>query len=59
MIMVFSHQDKDLLIDKGFRFISEQTLGNQIGFIFDDKNKLNFEQELNGIKFVKTNKLCF
>lgn len=55
-IMVFSEEDKNLLLGLGNRFICEQDFGEQKGYVFD-KSKINFEN--NDIQYVEITQLNF
>lgn len=52
--MVFKN-DKDKLINKGYKLICEQKMGNGTGYIFKDNKKINFEEE--NIQHFKINKI--
>lgn len=53
-VMVFKN-DKDKLINKGYKLICEQKMGNGTGYIFKDNKKINFEKE--NIQHFKINKI--
>lgn len=57
MIQVFSIEDKGKLIKNGFKFITEQKLGENTVYVFENNNKLNFSN-LN-VKYRLSNKLYF
>lgn len=57
LLQVFNKVDKEKLIQNGCRFITEQKLGNNIVYVFENKNKLNFSEL--GVKVRFTNKLYF
>ncbi|MEO2601053.1 hypothetical protein [Clostridium butyricum] len=54
--IVFSKEDRDLLISKGEIYLGEQNLG-QTGYIFKKIKNINFEK-LN-IKQIETNDMVF
>lgn len=57
LLQVFNKVDKEKLIQNGCRFITEQKLGDNIVYVFENKNKLNFSEL--GVKVRFTNKLYF
>lgn len=57
LLQAFSKEDKEKLIQNGCKFITEQKLGNNIVYVFESKNKLNFSDL--GVKVRFTNKLYF
>jgi len=57
LLQVFSQKDKEKLIQDGFKFITEQKLGDNIVYVFEADNKLNFSDL--DIKARFTNKLYF
>lgn len=57
LLQVFSKEDKEKLIQNNCRFITEQKLGDNIVYVFEAKNKLNFSKL--GVKVRFTNKLYF
>ena len=42
LLQVFSQKDKEKLIQCGCKFITEQKLGDNIVYVFEADNKLNF-----------------
>lgn len=57
LVQVFSIEDRDKLISNGYRFITEQKLGDVVAYVFENNNKLKFGDL--GIKAKFTNKLYF
>lgn len=57
LLQVFNKVDKEKLIQNGCRFITEQKLGDNIVYVFENKNKLNFSEL--GVKVRFTNELYF
>lgn len=57
LLQVFSEEDKEKLIQSGCTFITEQKLGDNIVYVFENKDKLNFSDL--GVKARFTNKLYF
>ena len=57
LLQAFNKKDKEKLIQNGCKFITEQKIGNDVVYIFENKNKLNFSEL--GIKVKLTNKLYF
>lgn len=57
ILQVFTLEDKNNLIEKGFRFICENQLGDITVYSFE-QNKLRFES-LKNMKYKLTNKLYF
>lgn len=57
LLQVFNTEDKEKLIQNDCRFITEQKLGDNIVYVFEGKNKLNFSEL--GVKVRFTNKLYF
>lgn len=57
LLQVFNKEDKEKLIQNGCKFITEQKLGDNIVYVFENKNKLNFSNL--GINARFTNKLYF
>ena len=58
-IQVFSLEDKEELIKKGFNFMFEQKIGDKIVYVFEC-HKIKFsEEDLKGIKYRITNKMYF
>lgn len=57
LVQVFSLQDKEKLINNGYKFITEQQLGNVVAYIFEDNKQLKFSDL--GVKAKFTNKLYF
>lgn len=56
-LQVFNKEDKGKLIQNGCKFITEQKLGDNIVYVFENENKLNFSGL--GINARFTNKLYF
>lgn len=57
LLQAFSKEDKEKLIQNGCKFITEQKIGDNIVYVFESKNKLNFSDL--GVKIRFTNKLYF
>lgn len=57
LLQVFNQKDKEKLIQDGFKFITEQKLGDNIVYVFEVDKKLNFSDL--GVKARFTNKLYF
>lgn len=57
LLQAFSKEDKEKLIQNGCKFITEQKIGDNIVYVFESKNKLNFSDL--GVKVRFTNKLYF
>lgn len=57
LLQVFSIEDKDKLISNGYRFITEQKLGDVVVYLFENNNKLKFSDL--GVKAKFTNKMYF
>lgn len=57
LLQVFNTEDKEKLIQNDCRFITEQKLGDNIVYVFEAKDKLNFSKL--GVKVRFTNKLYF
>lgn len=57
LLQVFNKEDKEKLIQNGCKFITEQKIDDNIVYVFENKNKLNFNDL--GIKVKFTNKLYF
>lgn len=57
LVQVFSLEDKNKLIELGYRFITEQKLGDVVAYVFENNNKLKFSDL--GVKAKFTNKLYF
>lgn len=57
MIQVFSNEDKEKLQSKGLKFICEKNIGDKVVYIFEYKNKLNFD--ISDVKYNLTNRLHF
>lgn len=56
-VQVFSLEDKNELIKKDYKFITEQKLGKNTVYVFENNNKLNFSDLK--IKYKLSNKLYF
>lgn len=58
LLQVFNKEDKEKLLQSNdCKFITEQKLGDNIVYVFEAKNKLNFSDL--GVKVRFTNKLYF
>ena len=57
LIQVFNLDDKNKLIELGYKFITEQQLGNVVAYVFENNNKLKFSDL--GVKAKFTNKMYF
>lgn len=57
LIQVFTETDRDKLVQKGFKLICTQNIGDKKAYIFNINN-INFES-LSDIKYIKSNKMCF
>ena len=57
LIQVFTEIERDKLIQKGFKLICTQDIGNKKAYVFN-VNNINFEL-LSDIKYIKSNRLCF
>ena len=42
LLQAFSKEDKEKLIQNGCKFITEQKIGDNIVYVFESKNKLNY-----------------
>lgn len=56
-VYVFTELEKDKLLLNGYKFICKNKIGDNLAYIFEDNNKLNFGKE--NIKGYKTSKLYF
>lgn len=56
-VYVFTELEKDKLILNGYKFICKNKIGNNLAYVFEDNNKLNFEKEK--MKVYRTSKLYF
>lgn len=56
-IQVFSLESKNQLISQGYKFIMEQKLGENKVYVFENNNKLKFEDS--NMKYILSNKLYF
>ena len=57
LIQVFNLDDKNKLIELGYKFITEQKLGEITAYVFENNNKLKFSDL--GVKAKFTNKMYF
>ena len=57
LIQVFTEIERDKLIQKGFKLMCTQNVGDKKAYIFNATN-INFES-LSDIKYIKSNRLCF
>lgn len=57
LIQVFSLEDKEKMLNSGYRFITEQKLGDVVAYLFENNNKLKFGDL--GIKAKFTNRMTF
>lgn len=56
-LQVFNEEDKEKLTQSGCTFITEQKLGDNIVYVFENKDKLNFSDL--GVKARFTNRMYF
>ena len=56
-LVIFNDEDKNKLINQGYKLIHEDFQNGCKRFVFEDKGKLNFANE--NMKVFKTNKLYF
>lgn len=56
-VVIFNDEDKNKLINQGYKLIHEDFQNGCKRFVFEDKGKLNFADE--NMKVFKTNKLYF
>ena len=50
-------KDKEKMLNSGYRFITEQKLGDVVAYLFENNNKLKFGDL--GIKAKFTNRMTF
>ena len=56
-IYCFTPEDKQDLLQKGYKFFKEEIIGNKITYVFLNNDKLNFA--FNKDKFILTNKMNY
>lgn len=56
-IKCFTIEDKQELLQQGYKFLREESIGDKKAYVFLYDNKLNFN--LNKNKFILTNKMNF
>ena len=57
LIQVFNLDDKKKLIELGYKFITEQKLGEMVAYVCENNNKLKFSDL--GVKAKFTNRMYF
>lgn len=57
LIQVFSIEDKNKLLSKGYKFLLEQEMGGMKAYVFEDNKTLNFD--LKEVKALRSNTLYF
>ena len=56
-IYCFTPEDKQDLLQKGYKFFKEEIIGNKTTYVFLNNDKLNFV--FNKDKFILTNKMNY